>query len=888
MSTDLLAFTSWYLAASAAGLLALPLAFCFFRSLPDRGYSFSKPLGLLVTAYLFWLLGSLGLTGSDLGGLVLAAGLVLALGLSWLGRAGLAELRRWLREQRATVLAVEALFLAAFALWAWVRANNPNIEGTEKPMEFMFINSVLRSPGFPPHDAWLSGHAISYYYFGYVIIAALARLTGVSSAISFNLGIALLFALSAAASLGVVLNLIALARRASTRLLDSFWPALLAPVLVLLAGNYYGALDLAHSNGLLREARLPAVWYDFGQAADLAQAHSLDQFERPPGLRAGMIGLWEWLDLKLLNQPPAPSPAPWRWELGRWFFAARVVHDRNLVGVETEAIDENPAFSFLLADMHPHVLALPFVILAAGMALEWLGFARRAALAFSWPAAAWTAAAARAAAPRLLLSAVVLGGLAFLNTWDFPIYFFLALLALLLGLAASRGWRALLDGWPFLALGTLAFGLLCLLLYLPFYLTLQSQAGGFLPNLIYPTRFQQTVVNFGPVMGGAALFLGWAAWRWRQIFDRRAAWLAGGGIAAALAVPVLLAGLLAPYAVQALPLLPGLVYPLRIEEAVGLFLQRRLVDSLATIFPALVIGLSAGLAAGIIRQRQHSPAPGPVLVFEAGGSASAVEAAPAASAAHPVPEQPCEAAPLLMALAMLITGALLLLGPEYVYLRDFFGTRMNTIFKFYFQVWTLWAMAGAFGVWYVADRSASWRGRLGVGLALLAVVPGLVYLPGSLLARFGSYGGPATLDGMAYFARTSPDDFAAIQWLEQNVPGTPVILEGTRGSYWLEGRSSRISMATGLPTLMGWVGHEHQWRGEYFNRVAERPEHIRQIYQARSWSESQALLDAYAVEYVIVGALERSWYDPIYQPKFDIYLEKVFEQGGTAVYRYDR
>src|SRR3972149_5534325 len=144
--------------------------------------------------------------------MLVAAAVVGGLGVWWLGRAGLAELRAWLREQAALALAVEALFLAAFALMAVVRAYNPEILGTEKPMEFMFINSILRSPTFPPHDAWLSGHAISYYYFGYVMVASLARLTGTTSSVAFNLGLALLFALTAVGSLGVVMNLVALVK----------------------------------------------------------------------------------------------------------------------------------------------------------------------------------------------------------------------------------------------------------------------------------------------------------------------------------------------------------------------------------------------------------------------------------------------------------------------------------------------------------------------------------------------------------------------------------------------------------------------------------------------------------------------------------------------------
>ena len=85
------------------------------------------------------------------------------------------------------------------------------------------------------------------------------------------------------------------------------------------------------------------------------------------------MNFWAWLDLKQA-EPPAPAPPPaFNWNFGgNWFYGARVVHDRDLNGTETEAIDEMPAFSFLLGDMHPHVLSLPFVVVAIGLALEWL------------------------------------------------------------------------------------------------------------------------------------------------------------------------------------------------------------------------------------------------------------------------------------------------------------------------------------------------------------------------------------------------------------------------------------------------------------------------------------------------------------------------------------
>ncbi len=113
------------------------------------------------------------------------------------------------------MLATEALFLLVFVAWSAFRAYNPDIAGTEKPMEFAFINGVLSSPLLPPQDPWLSGYGISYYYFGYVMLAALIRLTGVLPEIGFNLGVAMWYALVMTSAFGIVYTLVALAASAS-------------------------------------------------------------------------------------------------------------------------------------------------------------------------------------------------------------------------------------------------------------------------------------------------------------------------------------------------------------------------------------------------------------------------------------------------------------------------------------------------------------------------------------------------------------------------------------------------------------------------------------------------------------------------------------------------
>ena len=191
--TAMTAFIAWYIIITLLGWLAFPLVYRSFPALADRGFTLARAAGLLLWAYVFWLCTSLGLSFNNLGGILF--GLLPLIALS-AGRrcpaerggdatnGGRQSARRkcwqWLRDNIGLVVTAEILFLVAFVLLALLRAGNPTLDNAEKPMELMFINSILRSPSFPPHDGWLSGYAISYYYFGYVMTAMLAKLSGVT------------------------------------------------------------------------------------------------------------------------------------------------------------------------------------------------------------------------------------------------------------------------------------------------------------------------------------------------------------------------------------------------------------------------------------------------------------------------------------------------------------------------------------------------------------------------------------------------------------------------------------------------------------------------------------------------------------------------------------
>jgi YYY domain-containing protein len=224
-----------------------------------------------------------------------------------------------------------------------------------------------------------------------------------------------------------------------------------------------------------------------------------------------------------------------------------------------------------------------------------------------------------------------------------------------------------------------------------------------------------------------------------------------------------------------------------------------------------------------------------------------------------------------------------LLACEVVFIRDAYGDRlyrMNTVFKLYFQAWTILAIALPWCVQRLLREpwasEVARRGTLAaVGFLALAVA---CYPLGITLDRMGR---APTLDGNRYL--TGPeyrDDFAAIQWLRDNVTGQPVVLEATGGAY---SYFARIASNTGLPTILGWANHEGLWRG-HGSEIGNRSAAIDRIYNTPTLAEATPLLDEYDVRYVVVGSLERKQYPGPSLAKFDG-LEVAFRSGDVVVYR---
>lgn len=836
----MLAVLSWWLIMEVIGFLALPLALRLFRHLPERGYAFAKPLGLLVAGYLLWIGGSFGFLSNTRTAILFV---MLLVGLAsllvwWRDREGLAA---FLRENRRVILATELVFAVAFFAWAFVRAYNPDIAATEKPMEIAFLNTILRSEHFPPHDPWLSGFAISYYYFGYLLVALLTKLSGVAASVAFNLAISLLFALTVTGSFSLAYNLIATdkGQRIREGLSAILW-ALLGPLFVAVIGNLEGLFEVLHTRGL------------------------------------GSPAFWSWLDVNGLSSSSPPVTGRWvptdNWW---WWRASRVVNDRDLQGVHQLVIDEFPQFSFLLGDMHPHVLALPFVLLALALAFNLLLGMRTWVVGVGdedEPATGAIAVRIRHLlstarqvlsglwqdhAFDLLMLALCLGALGFLNTWDFPIYLFVIVAVFLIGQLVQHSSLWLVSVLAF----ALSVAVPAVLLYLPFYLGFQSQAGGVLPTFFNVTRVHQYLLMFGLFV---FVILSWIVLQAARVFtslsaeERRGFWLdIANPLLWMVLGPVLLMAL-AVVSVMATSagkeFLRGVLADERVAALIGStgvagLLRQALMMRLTNPWTFLLIALSIALLWYLI-QRSWKVEVGAASLFVY----------------------------LIAGVAFLLT-----LAVEFVYLRDLFGTRMNTVFKLYYQAWVMMAIAAAFGSYYILGRRGLSMGRYVwlVGFAAL-VLAGTIYPVLAIPNKAGDFKGQPTLDGMAFLQNVRRDDYAAIKWLQENVSGIAYIVESTGGSYT---DAAFVSAFTGLPTVLGWDFHQYQWRGNAIESGKRQPD-IAQIYQSADSGQVLTLLDKYDIKYVYVGPVERRKYElaPHIAERFGRFLTKVYEGGAVSIY----
>ncbi len=863
-------FFSWYLAVQLVSLAALPLTLATFANLPDRGYAFSKSLGIFLVGFTLWIGTSYGLLRNEAGGAWLAVAIVAAVsaisGRNLLRQIWLSLSNRKANEKSAPlstrgeglgvrlsyVLAIELLFLLAFAAWAYVRAHDPAIAHTEQPMDLMFMNGIAASPTYPPQDPWLAGYAISYYYLGYWFLVTLSHLAAEPLEIAYNLGQASWYGLLLVGAFGIVFNLLA-SRRAEPALSRVEGET----------GSEEGSREASEVDEPPERSHQPINFLSASFGGLLAAV--------AVGVIGNLHGVRAWLGIIGRLPGTAALDGPWYTHFGFWqangagWAASRVISDIRLDGSHSEVIDEFPIFSYVLGDNHPHVLAMPFVILAIALAFNLLRtrIARQERL--SEPGT-FTFGHPSIGPGTLLLAAIIIGGLVPLNTWDFPPYLFL--FALCFGIVNLR-----VGGWRSGLLATVGAGILltvaAVVIYLPYLLTAQSQASGLAPNLLNPTRLPQFLLMFAPFLLGALTLIA-LAWRSARGASPSARQITLTALAV-FGLPLLfLAGstLLAanPEAAPAFLNLPGL--PEGATSYLPFITDRWLTQGgIATL---LLVGTLLIILISILWQRldQLTSSNAPLTIDHSS----------------------------LFTLLLATTALLLIFGAEFVYVRDFFNSRMNTVFKFYYQAWLLLGLSSAYAIALAAQQLLTRRRRTAdeaistthyalpatlAAATLVLILLGLFYPIGAIYGKTNGFASSApTFDATSHMSAAERD---AIAWVRENTSTDDIIAEVEGNSYGWE--KNRVSTATGRPTLLGWRGHQSQWRGDDFNNmVAGRPEALEQIYRAARPNELAEIANQWGVDYLYVGPVEREKYAIVSarEAQFAQALDLVFEAEAGA------
>jgi len=241
---------------------------------------------------------------------------------------------------------------------------------------------------------------------------------------------------------------------------------------------------------------------------------------------------------------------------------------------------------------------------------------------------------------------------------------------------------------------------------------------------------------------------------------------------------------------------------------------------------------------------------------------------------------------------LIILSTILIIIPEFIYVKDIYPTyyRANTMFKLVYQSFIMLSLSSGYIIVrvflehkseildYPYRKLAYWI----IGSLLLVLVS--LYPYSAIKSYFGDLKTYYGLNGTNYLKINYPNDYEAIQWINKNIQGQPVILEAQGDSYT---DYARVSANTGLPTVLGWTVHEWLWRGTYDIPAPRIPE-IQKLYESKDVKETKALLDKYNVSYVFIGDLERQKYSNLNDEKFKLLGKIIFKKGNTEIYKINK
>jgi uncharacterized membrane protein len=708
LGEDGFVFLLWWAAALVLGTGIFPLTSWLFGQFNDKGWLVSKVFGIAAAGFLVWLLVTCGLVPFSASVCVGAAAAVLV--ICWgirivMGR----KKKQWLKEW--DLLAVfdasldgELVFVLFFLAWTYLAGFHPAAYGTEKFMDYGFMMAMMRSDTLPAKDMWYAGGTLNYYYGGQYFAVFLTKLTGTQVAQTYNLMRTLVagFAFSMPFVLVRQMVLDIPCGTKKHRGICALLGGILAGTGVSLAGNMHYVI----------------------------------------------IGKLVPFIKKILKFPAG--------EYTYWF-----PNSTRYIGYYPEGSDktihEFPSYSFVLGDLHAHVVNIMFVLAVICLIYAMVKKTRSVKLT-----SAKKAVKDALLNPYVLVFAFFIGLFHWTNFWDFVIYY------------------------------------------------VMGGMGVIYCNYLKYREIENVKKRAGVIAGVSALHAVWV-YLWGSIF----------ALPFTLRFDTMVNGIALaqnhsrPYQwwmIWGLPVLMTLLF------FAAVFWKKRL--SRVTLDKSDFFGVILGISA---------------------------------------------------------LGLILI--PEIVYVRDIYEkeyARSNTMFKLTYQAYIMFGivMGYLFVRMWMEKRHAVRKILTTVGFICFAA--SCCYIGTAVHSWFGKvwdkeqYQG---LDATAFLENDFSEDASAIRWLNENVEGSPVVLEANGDSYT---EYERVSAMTGLPTILGWYVHEWLWRGDP-GAINERSQEVEAVYTSGSQELIESILKEYDVKYIFVGSTEREKY-----PELN---EVMLQTVGTVVYR---
>lgn len=720
LGNDIAVFMAWWFCLLVLGLIFFPITANLFQSFNDKGYLFSKVVGISLSSYLMWLLSSIKILKFNYFSCILIITIWILIN-SFIFLKTREKIKINLISQE--VISKELVFLIILLIAVFIRGFKPDAHGTEKFMDYGFMTSIMRADFMPAEDFWFAGESLNYYYVGQFIATFLTKLSLVPVTHGYNLMLMTLATFSFILPMSLVYNI---------------------------SKNYF------KKNNIKVKYTPKIAGYISGAAVSMAgNLHFTIFYYIVPTVQE-ILGL----------------------QRNKYWFS----NSTRYIGYHPETADktihEYPSYSFILGDLHAHVLNIIFVLTIIAILYSWLYDSKKIDI-FIYKGKNIFSLIKTFLHPQILIIGFFIGLFHMTNFWDFPIYLVVTGGVIVFCLIRNYGFTKITFLLTFINGIIIIF--ISELVALPFTLSFDQISTNILRTSSHTPLYQFLIL--------------WG-------------------------LPIIL--------------------------AIGFISE--------TVITYKVIKTERKINKGFLLEN--------IVSYFRSMSLSDI-----------------------FVLILVLCAMGLLIIPEIIYVEDIYSgdyKRANTMFKLTYQSFIMFGISiGYIFIKFFKAQKFLWQRKFALVCFILFITT-LTYFPVAVKDWYGDVSKLQNfkgLDASAFLEDTMPEDYKAINWINENIESKSVILEANSESY---SDYQRISVFTGHTTVLGWYTHEWLWRGDT-DALNERAADISAIYTSNDIEKVGKLINKYKIEYIYVGELEHDKYGSIDEVFLESLGEKAYESSSSSV-----